>query len=120
MSRMPTAPWAGVAVIVAGAMLPLASAALPAAQPDDVARGEQLFARNCRPCHAPGMTGYFMLARRVGKQQADLAARHGVAAPFVTTVVRQGLNSMPHIPRGSVSDAELAQIIAYLNRPATP
>jgi mono/diheme cytochrome c family protein len=96
-----------------------AVAAALGAEPDAhaIVSGEALYIRNCRPCHAPGFTGYFMLSRRVGKGQEDLAARHLIDPALVQVVVRNGINGMPRIPRGTVSDTELALIIRYLNRP---
>jgi cytochrome c5 len=79
--------------------------------------GARLYERNCRPCHAPGEIGYVMLTRRLGAGRADLAMRGEVLSELVRVVVRRGFNSMPPIPRGLVSDAELERIIAYLNRP---
>jgi mono/diheme cytochrome c family protein len=82
-----------------------------------IAAGERTYALRCRGCHAPPFTGFFMLSRRLGAAQADLAERGEVNGDYVKVVVRNGLNSMPHIPRGDISDAQLAEIIAYLNRP---
>jgi cytochrome c5 len=84
-----------------------------------IAAGERTYALRCKGCHAPPFTGFFMMARRLGEAQADLAARDAVNADYVKVVVRNGLNSMPHIPRGDISDTQLTEIIAYLNRPRT-
>jgi mono/diheme cytochrome c family protein len=82
-----------------------------------IAAGGRTYALRCRGCHAPPFTGFFMLSRRLGAAQADLAERREVNADYVNVVVRSGLNSMPHIPRGDISDRQLAEVIAYLNRP---
>lgn len=102
---------------VPAAIFAVAMAVSGAAQAED--DGAQLYGRNCRPCHAPGQTGYVMLGRRLGPARADLALRGDVLPDLVRFVVRHGFNSMPQIPRGSVSDAELERIIAYLNRPGS-
>ena len=45
-----------------------------------------------------------------------LEERQDLLAPFVIAVARNGTGNMPRIPRGEVSDAQLARIAAYLAR----
>lgn len=84
-----------------------------AAAPD----GKTLFTRHCGVCHLPGGTGTFMLERRLGKEQALLDERANLAAPYVVTIARNGIMSMPRFTRAELTDAELAAIAAYLTRP---
>ncbi len=59
-----------------------------------------------------------MLSRRRGKDKSLLAERGDLTVPYVRTVVRRGLNSMPAITRVEVTDPELDAIAAYLTRNA--
>ncbi len=77
--------------------------------------GEQLFDRNCAPCHGPKAAGTAKgppLAHRVyepnhhSDQAFHLAARSGVAAHHWR------FGNMP--PQPQVSDADLAAIVAYV------
>ncbi|MCC7463255.1 MAG: cytochrome c [Gammaproteobacteria bacterium] len=97
------------------ALLLAAAPALSAA--GDVAAGEQLYATRCALCHVGFAPGTIMLGRRLGKERALLAERTDLAADYVRQVVRHGLLSMPPFTRVDLSDAELAQVVAYLTRP---
>jgi mono/diheme cytochrome c family protein len=116
MSRVLVTALSGMALAMSLQLAPpsRASAADTAAA---IAAGERTYNLNCRGCHAPPFTGFFMLSRRLGAAQADLAERGEVNADYVKFVVRNGLKSMPHIPRGDISNAQLDNIIAYFNRP---
>jgi mono/diheme cytochrome c family protein len=81
------------------------------------ADGRMLFRRHCGVCHLPGGTGTFMLERRLGKEQALLDERANLAAPYVVTIARNGIMSMPRFTRAELTDAELTAIAAYLTRP---
>lgn len=85
---------------------------------DRIAAGQALFAVRCGVCHAPGGTGTFMLGRRLGADRALLAERTDLGAALVEHVVRHGINGMPVFTRVELTDAELAQVVAYLTRPA--
>lgn len=74
--------------------------------------GEALYVEKCLMCHGANGMGLGLLARRA--DQADLELRDDLTADFVIAAARQGIGNMPAIPRGEVSDAELAQIGEYL------
>jgi mono/diheme cytochrome c family protein len=97
------------------AMLGAASAAhAPAAEAS--AADEKLFVERCGMCHREGGMGTGILVRRPGAGAGLLEERRDLLEPFIVAVVRNGSGNMPRIPRGEVSDAELARIAAYLAR----
>ena len=80
---------------------------------------EQLFVQKCAMCHRQFGMGTVILQRRTGPDKAWLEHRDDLTEDFVTAVARNGLANMPRIPRGEVSDAQMAQIAKYLaNGPA--
>ena len=94
-------------------------AAAAAAAPDDVvARGRQAFTHRCSMCHREGGTGTFILARRLGTEQALLERRSNLQPEYVRYVVRWGLVNMPRISRVELPDADLDAVVAYLAKPA--
>lgn len=78
----------------------------------DAAGGEKLYIENCAMCHGPNGMGLGLLARRM--DQPDLEMRDDLAADYVVQAARMGIGNMPSIPRGEVSDADLAEVAAYL------
>jgi len=78
--------------------------------------GAQLFASRCGMCHRAGGMGTGLLSRRPNAGTGLLEERRDLLAPFVIAVARNGTGNMPRIPRGEVSDAQLARIAAYLAR----
>ncbi|MCB5423629.1 c-type cytochrome [Altererythrobacter sp. CC-YST694] len=77
--------------------------------------GERLFGRECAFCHVGRNTGTIMLQRRLPEDvPAQLHQRTDLSADYVTAVVRNGLINMPAFSRAELTDAELAQIAAYL------
>ena len=91
----------------------LAAASLPARAEG---AGEQLFVEKCGMCHRAGGMGTGLLSRRYPKGQELLENRTNLSAALVTNVVRHGLQNMPALPRAEVSDAQLADITAYLSK----
>ena len=80
---------------------------------------EQLFVQKCAMCHRQFGMGTVILQRRTGPEKAWLEHRDDLTEDFITAVARNGLSNMPRIPRGEVSDAQMAQIAKYLaNGPA--
>jgi mono/diheme cytochrome c family protein len=75
---------------------------------------ERLYVEKCAMCHRQMGMGTVILARRMDPKVARLEARDDLTAEYVTIAVRQGIGNMPRIPRGEVSDAQLARIAAYL------
>jgi len=78
----------------------------------DAGPGERLFLEKCAMCHGPGGMGTGLLARRV--EEPLLEKRKDLTADYVTQAARMGIGNMPAIPRGEVSDAQMAQIAGYL------
>jgi mono/diheme cytochrome c family protein len=77
--------------------------------------GKSLFKARCGMCHQTIGMAVGLLARRPGDASKGLLEdRADLSATFVRTVVRTGIINMPRIPRGEVSDAELAAIADYL------
>jgi cytochrome c553 len=75
---------------------------------------EHLFVEKCGMCHRQMGMGTVILARRMEPKLARLEMRTDLTADYVTAAARQGIGNMPRIPRGEVSDAQLARIAAYL------
>lgn len=74
--------------------------------------GEALYVEYCAMCHAPNGMGHGLLGRRV--DEADLERRGNLPAAYVIMAARQGIGNMPPIPRGEVSDEDMAAIADYL------
>ena len=96
----------------AAAVLSPSASAEDAAPP--VATGEALFVEKCGLCHLEGGFGTRVLGRRVPEGQALLQDRKALPAAFTSTVIRQGIGSMPQIRESELSDAQVAAIAAYL------
>jgi cytochrome c553 len=77
---------------------------------------EALFVEKCSMCHRQMGMGTVILARRMDPKLAPLEARTDLTADYITVAVRQGIGNMPRVPRGEVSDAQLAEISAYLTK----
>ncbi len=75
---------------------------------------EHLFVEKCGMCHRQMGMGTVILARRMDPKVAMLEARNDLSADMVIAAARMGIGNMPRISRGEVSDAQLAQIAAYL------
>lgn len=110
-------------MIVAGAAA-AQSAAAPAASPD---RGGAVFQRVCAPCHGAGpgtdgakfLPGTAALASKYqGALPAPLEQRGGLTAEFLRRFVRHGTGAMPMFRRTEVSDVQIDDIAAYLERSA--
>ena len=74
----------------------------------------RIFERECAPCHAPGATATRMLEKRRGEGNGALTGRSDLAAEYIRTVVRNGLNSMVPMSRIEVTDGDLEAIINLL------
>jgi mono/diheme cytochrome c family protein len=75
---------------------------------------ERLYVEKCSMCHRQMGMGTVILARRMDSKLARLEARTDLTTDYITAAARQGIGNMPRIPRGEVSDAQLARISAYL------
>lgn len=76
----------------------------------------QLFVEKCGMCHRQMGMGTVILARRMDPKVAMLETRQDLSAEMVIASARMGIGNMPRISRGEASDAQLAQIAAYLAR----
>ncbi len=86
-----------------------------------VSGGEALYVEKCVMCHGPNGMGYGLLARRV--DEPNLEKRTDLSKDYVILAARRGIGNMPSIPRGEVSDEQLAEIATYLasgKGPAAP
>ncbi|TIX50947.1 c-type cytochrome [Alteraurantiacibacter aquimixticola] len=96
--------------------------------------GQQVFARQCAPCHGtgPGDDGSPMLpgtaalaAKYEGALPAALELRSDLSAPVLTLFVRRGSGAMPMFRKAELTDAQIEELAAYLaataalNTPAT-
>lgn len=102
-----------------------------AANAPDAAHGHELFNKWCYGCHAASIkhapdasllnsvaAGTYTLQQRYqGSRPAALEQRTDLTAAFINVVVRHGLNLMPRTRKTEISDAELADIDAYLTQP---
>jgi mono/diheme cytochrome c family protein len=94
--------------------------------PPSAENGKVVFNKWCVYCHAAGppassgappLPGTAALSVKYkGKLPAVLEERSDLAPDFVRTVVRGGLFGMPISRKTEISDAELADVIAYLTR----
>lgn len=80
-----------------------APVALAAAQDPQLARGRQVFMRNCHQCHPHGEAG---LGPAVNTMYAP--------AFLIRTQVRRGLGAMPAFPESVLSAEELDALVRYI------
>jgi mono/diheme cytochrome c family protein len=107
-----------VATILGGCALP---ATRPSPQPAQAATsvrsdGARTFDKWCGDCHHPATgPGSIALQRRYqGSFSAILEERRDLQPGYVSLVVRRGISFMPSFRKTEISDAELAQLAAYL------
>jgi mono/diheme cytochrome c family protein len=74
-----------------------------AAASSDLTEGRKLFMRNCDQCHPRGESG---LAPALNNKPHP--------SFLIKFQVRQGLGAMPSFSKDDISDAELENIVAYL------
>lgn len=86
----------------------------PAGASSPTPSGKALFEAKCAMCHRAGGMGTGLLARRMDPAIAELEKRPNLAAGYVVVAARTGIGNMPAIPRGEVSDPQMAAIAAYL------
>jgi mono/diheme cytochrome c family protein len=83
-------------------------------------RGWEVYTANCTHCHGPGrgMPGTQSLGVRYGDAMpALLEERTDLTPELVEFFVRNGSGAMAPYRKTEVSDAELADLAAYLSRP---
>ena len=87
-------------------------------------RGKQVYDYWCLPCHGEGL-GLPGFAELPGTQQLRIKYRDVAISPlltertdlvpdFVKAIVRQGVSFMPQFRKTEISDAQIAQIGAYI------
>lgn len=109
--------FAALAAVPAALLVALAvPAAEPAALTPQQQEGREVFNSKCIWCHGPNLWGTYNLAHRLGPDHALLEQRTDLVGPFVKSVVRNGLSSMPPLRRTEISDAQLDAVVAYLTR----
>lgn len=88
-----------------------------------IARGRDVFAHYCAPCHgegrgddgAPLLPGTHALTLKYGGAKPGLLEeRTDLPAELLTALVRNGVASMPPFRKTEVTDEDLAAIAAYL------
>ncbi len=95
---------------------PIAPAKDPASAVD---RGKVVFESHCQICHgnAPDAAGTQSLANKyAGKKPAELEQRTDLTPDVVRFYVRHGSGMMPFFRKTELSDADLADLGAYLSR----
>lgn len=91
-----------------------------AAKPD-AANGKAVFERWCSACHAPNprLAGTLALQTKYqGTLPAALEQRADLTPEIVSSFVRTGIAWMAPFRKTEISDAELADLGAYLSKPA--
>jgi mono/diheme cytochrome c family protein len=88
-----------------------------------LATGKAVFQHYCAPCHgagrgddgAPMLPGTQALQLKYrGQKPGLLEERSDLPASLITTIVRNGVASMPPFRKTEVTDADLEAIAAYL------
>jgi (+)-pinoresinol hydroxylase len=110
------------AAVLAAAVLAAAGSATAAAA--DIDNGKAIYRLWCYDCHAAtggrfGMlpVGFSVLSKRYnGSLPGDLAERTDLAPEYIRTMVRNGLNVMPKTRKTEISDRQLDDLVAFLNR----
>jgi cytochrome c553 len=75
---------------------------------------ERIYVEKCGMCHRAMGMGTVILARRMKPEVAMLEKRDDLTETYVTQAARSGIGNMPRIPRGELSDQQLAAIARYL------
>jgi mono/diheme cytochrome c family protein len=96
---------------------PSAAAQAPAPTAAQLARGKAVFDAWCAGCHArgprqPGTQALEALYK--GSKPAALEDRTDLAPTLTETFVRKGVSVMPPFRKTEISDAQLADLAAYL------
>lgn len=99
----------------------IAVAAAPLSAPaQDLQHGKAVYELWCAPCHAPGRKHPGTQALDVvykGEKPASLEQRLDLTPELVATYVRTGVSIMPFFRKTEISDADLADLGAWLSKP---
>jgi mono/diheme cytochrome c family protein len=122
-----------VAALVVGSIVWIVRAAGPeslasAADPRDVKAGQALYAQYCTSCHGPGGRGDGPAAASFATKPSDLAdgrLMNALPDAFLASVILRGGPAeglAPGMPpfSGYLSEAQTAQVLAYLRSIASP
>ncbi|MER2514365.1 MAG: cytochrome c [Nitrosomonas ureae] len=107
--------------IVCAAAAVLGQSVAQAQDPAQIERGKNIFQQWCVSCHGvgPGHPGTQALDFRYqGAMPGALEERTNLTPDFVKVFVRNGISIMPFFRKTEISDAELADLSAYLARNA--
>lgn len=124
MNRVSIATLVGAIALAGAAGLATAQPAGPAlaaAGPSVAGHGQQVFQKWCAPCHgpAPRLAGTLALQNKYkGELPAALEQRRDLTPEIVSYFVRNGVAWMAPFRKTEVSDADLADLGAYLAKPA--
>jgi mono/diheme cytochrome c family protein len=99
-ARMPNSRFS----ILNFAIVLMCAVLVPRAGADERDAGKVVFARVCESCHGPGASG--------GQGPALVPFKKDLAE--LVAIVRLGVGLMPALPRAEITDAEIAQVHAYL------
>lgn len=104
------------ATLLAGAILARPAIALNAPAPAAAATGAKIFGKWCSDCHSTASgPGSMALQRQYqGSVSPILEQRSDLNPGYVVQVVRHGMSFMPSFRKTEISDAELADVAAYV------
>lgn len=108
-----------VRLLIAAGLVALAPSMGFAKDPARIARGEALYGYWCQTCHGrgPAHPGTQALDFRYqGSEPGALEDRTDLQPEVVSYFARNGISIMPFFRKTEISDAELADIGAYLSR----
>jgi (+)-pinoresinol hydroxylase len=88
------------------------------------APGRAVYEKWCAPCHDPGVIHpgtHALMTKYPGGSRASglITAWTDLPSAYVTYMVRHGISVMPQFRKTEISDAELADLAAYLSRNTT-
>lgn len=109
--------WRGTTAL-AVFILSLAPMMTGAVHGQDLRDGKAEYDRYCAPCHDKGFWAANRIGQRLGEEHADIRYRDDLNVPYVETVVRRGMGSMPPYRLTELSPEELQAIADYLTREA--
>jgi mono/diheme cytochrome c family protein len=113
-----------VAMLIVGGAGLFAAPVLAAADPAQVARGQQSFQYWCATCHSgvagengrplPGTAS--LMVKYKGAKTPVLEERDDLVPIFVEQVIRHGSEGMPFFRKTEISESQMEDIAAYLAR----
>jgi ubiquinol-cytochrome c reductase cytochrome c subunit len=87
----------------------------------DLALGQQLYQENCAACHSPTGIGGALVTRHPDLRNRVIIPGIGAATPTeVAEAMRVGPGTMPVFGPGTLSDADLEAVVAYVDYLQSP